>query len=109
MDNHEIASALERWFDAGHSRFTLILSGARAGSVLIAHDRRPASPDIFERSVVSRATGEIVERSETPLSMDQIAADPDNGPALVQAVGARLAGAIAPPPICQRSLRAPKP
>lgn len=105
----KIAHALSQWFEAGHSRFTLILTGDLAGSVLLANDCRPAAPLIVERRVISKQTGEIVERIERPLSIEALAADPHNGPALVEAVRSRLAGAIAPPPICPpvpRNLRA---
>lgn len=102
MQNEQISQALAQWFEAGHSRLTLVLAGSLSGSVLLASDRRPAAPEIIQRQVISNRTGEIVERIETPLSIGDLAADPHNGPALVEAVRSRLAGAIAPPPICPR-------
>jgi hypothetical protein len=98
----DISDALAQWFEAGHSRMTLILVGDLAGSVLLVSDKRPEPPEAIVRQVISTVTGSVVERRERPISIEQLAADPDNGPALVHAVRARLAGAIAPPPICPR-------
>lgn len=96
----DIAAALGRWFDDGHSRLAMVLAGTRQGKVLLA-SATPSGPQLTERHIVSGADGIIVSRSETTLSLDELAADPANGPALIQAVEDRLAGLVAPPPICR--------
>lgn len=98
----DLRACLNQWFEAGHSRLPLILSGKLAGSVLVAHDKRPAPPQLIVRQVISLETGLIVERIEREATLAEFAADPDNGPALAEAVRSRLAGRVAPPPICPK-------
>lgn len=100
LTGSDIERSLALWFANGHSRFTLILQGARRGRVLLANASAEPPYEIIERHVISDRNGLILERSETPLSAKALACDPVNGPALVAAVRARLLGETAPPPIC---------
>lgn len=107
MRAEDIHQALYLWFADGHSRFTMILDGSRRGEVLIAHGKEEAAPEIFARRVQSDEHRRVVSRLESPFSAADLAADPLNGPALIRAVEARLAGEIAPPPICSMDRPAP--
>lgn len=104
---HDVEASLRAWFDAGHSRFALILQGDKSGSVLLASNQGAEAPALTIRQVISNDQSIVTERREQSISMQEFAADSLNSAALIQASQARLAGAIAPPPICPtiRSIR----
>lgn len=97
---HDLETSLRAWFDAGHSRFALILQGDKSGSVLLASNQGADAPALTIRQVISNDQSIVTERREQSISLLDLAADSLNSQALIQASKARLAGSIAPPPIC---------
>lgn len=94
-------AALRSWFASGHSRFAMRLRGALDGQVLVASDQGPGSPPaLIARSVASTPEGIVTERKERPIAIEDVASDPVDGPALVEACKARLQGRVDPPHIC---------
>ena len=77
------------------------LRGALDGRVLVASDRGAGSePLLIVRSVESSPEGIVISRHEREAPLSEISMDPVDGPALLEAVHARLLGRIDPPHIC---------
>jgi hypothetical protein len=101
----DLEKSIQTWFEAGHSRFAMILQGPLYGSVLLISDKRPAAPEYCIRQILSDDNGIVQERRERASSAGEIAADPANGPAVLRAISERLSGSVAPPPICPKPRR----